>query len=245
VIGRLVRRDDLDAAERAAMFALLSSHFDGVEPRTFDRDLDEKNWVLLFTEGEALRGFTTLLVYDTSHAGEPVSVVYSGDTIMSREGWRTSALPRSWIGAVRLLRETCLQPGSRLYWLLLTSGFRTYRLLPVFWREFYPRHDAATPVGTQNLMDALALERLGSCYDPGRGVVTFAAPQRLRGDLQDVSPGRLGDPHVAFFLSRNPGWLAGDELLCLTEIDVDNLTPAGRRMWGSGPRAGIREERAG
>jgi hypothetical protein len=31
--------------------------------------------------------------------------------------------------------------------------------------------------------------------------------------------------YVAFFLSRNPGHAAGDELVCLTELSPANLTP--------------------
>jgi hypothetical protein len=231
VNGRLVRRDDLQEAERAAMLTLLAAHFDGVEPSTFDRDLDEKNWVLLFEEAGRLRGFTTLLVYDTLHAGEPISIVYSGDTIMARDGWKTAALPRSWITAVRALHERYLH-GNRLYWLLLTSGFRTYRLLPVFWRQFYPRYDAATPAGMHALLQRLAVEKFGPCYRPEHGIVRFARPHALHGELGEVDPGRRSEPHVAFFLARNPGWRRGDELVCLTEIAFDNLTPAGRRMWG-------------
>jgi len=230
VNGRLVRRDDLQEGERAAMFALLSAHFHGVERRTFDRDLDEKNWVLLFADGQRLRGFTTLLAYETARDGEPISVIYSGDTIMARDGWRTTTLPRSWITAVRTLRERYLR-GNRLYWLLLTSGFRTYRLLPVFWREFYPRHDVPTPPDVQALLSRLAIERLGSCYQNEKGIVRFTSPQVLRDELREVGPGRLGEPHVAFFMERNPGWCHGDELVCLAEISFDNLTPAGRRMW--------------
>ena len=29
----------------------------------------------------------------------------------------------------------------------------------------------------------------------------------------------MPDPHVAFFLERNPGFVQGDELVCLTKID--------------------------
>jgi hypothetical protein len=232
--GRLLRRDDLREAERTAMFTLLSAHFQGVERSTFDRDLAEKNWVLLFDDGDRLRGFTTLLAYETVHDDEPISVVYSGDTIMARDGWTTATLPRSWIAAVRALRERYLR-GKRLYWLLLTSGFRTYRLLPVFWRQFYPRYDAATPAGVQALLNGLAAERLGPCYRDETGIVQFTRPQILREDLRDVGPGRLNEPHVAFFLQRNPGWCRGDELVCLTEIAFENLTPAGRRMWSHAP----------
>jgi hypothetical protein len=233
--GRLLRRDELPQDERTAMFTLLSAHFHGVDRTTFDRDLDEKNWVVVFDDGDRLRGFTTLLAYETVHDGEPISVVYSGDTIMARDGWKTATLPRAWITAVRALRERYLR-GNRLYWLLLTAGFRTYRLLPVFWREFYPRCDRATPTDVQALLNGLASERLGAYYCRDTGIVRFATPHVLRDDLREVGPGRLTERHVAFFLERNPGWCRGDELACLTEVSFENLTPAGRRMWNSEQR---------
>ena len=244
MIGHLVRRGDLTRSDREAMFRLLGAHFDGVEPSTFNRDLDEKNWALLFMDEGILKGFSTLLAYDTHHRGERISVVYSGDTIMHPDGWKTSTLPRSWIAAVQCLRQTCLR-GTRLYWLLLTSGFRTYRLLPVFWREFYPRHAMPTPQAAADLLAALAGERFGSCYDREHGIVRFASPQMLSAALQEVPPGRLNDPHVTFFLERNPAWSRGDELVCLTEIAFENLTPAGRRMWLHAASEPVRRELAG
>jgi hypothetical protein len=234
VKGRLIRREHLDAAARDAMYRLLASHFEGVSRPRFEADLEEKTWVLLLEESGELRGFSTLLLYETSLPGEGVcTVVYSGDTIVDPAAWGSAALPRCWIAAVRRLREE--HPRGRLWWLLLTSGFRTYRLLPVFWKDFWPRWDAPTPPDIQERIDALARERLGGIYRDG--LVRFPEPQKLRGELAEVPPGRLQDPHVSFFLDRNPGWTEGDELVCLTEIAEGNLTAAGRRMWRAGFRA--------
>jgi hypothetical protein len=119
-------------------------------------------------------------------------------------------------------------------WLLITSGFRTYRFLPVFWRWFVPRHDGAADCG---LRDRLAAARFGAGFDPATGIVRLAAPQRLRAGFREVPSGRERDPHTAFFLEANPGWAAGDELACLCELADDNLTPAGRRMVDSVWRA--------
>ena len=229
--GRLVARENLTEAERQSMLALLAAHFQGVTPERFADDLAEKDWALLLEDEGGLRGFSTLQIYEPAGPdGAPLTVVYSGDTIVERGAWATAALPKSWIAAVRALRER--HPRGPLYWLLLTSGYRTYRFLPVFWREFWPRHDATTPPKTQDLMDFLADQRFGSlCY---RGIVRFPRPQVLREGLDEVPEGRLADPHVAFFLERNSGWIKGDELVCLTEIAEENLTAAGRRMWRSG-----------
>jgi hypothetical protein len=224
----IVGRSGLAPEVRCEMFQLLAHHFDGVEPAQFAADLAGKNWVVLLRRAGRLVGFSTLLVYETVCQGEPVSVVYSGDTIVAPEAWGTAALARGWITAVSQLRE--LYPRGRYYWLLLTSGFRTYRFLPVFWRAFFPRHDAATPADLRQLRDTLAAERFGEQYDPVTGLVRFHQPQRLRGGLEVLPPGRVADPHIACFLQLNPGHARGDELVCLTELSAENLTPAGRRM---------------
>jgi hypothetical protein len=223
-----VERSALSARERDEMHGLLDQHFAGVSRQQFDADLSEKNWVILLTRGNELVGFSTLLVYEARAAGEIVSVIYSGDTIVTPEAWGTAVLPRAWITAVNQLRRTV--PRGKYYWLLLTSGFRTYRFLPVFWREFYPCFERATPPAQHRLLDYLARERFGEQYIPQQGIVRFAHPQQLRGALSSVPQGREIDPHIAFFLARNPGHVRGDELVCLTELSPENLTAAGRRM---------------
>jgi hypothetical protein len=261
--GRLIARADLDARTKARMFQLLGAHFTGVDRTTFERDLAEKTAVIRLDDdtGE-LRGFSTLLVYATVAAGRAVTVVYSGDTIVERPWWGSPALARTWIRSVRALTgsagpsgpsaseplslssgRSAVEPVSAsrdVYWMLLTSGFRTYRFLPVFYRSFYPRVDAPTPPDVQATIDAIAAERFGDGYDPARGIVRFARPQVLAGDLLDVPRGRELDPHVRFFLARNPGYVNGDELVCLTRVHDDNLTPAGGRMARRAEAAAVR-----
>ncbi|HUG09412.1 MAG TPA: hypothetical protein VMM36_00275 [Opitutaceae bacterium] len=210
------------------MFALLTQYFEGVSQEQFASDLAEKSHVILLECAGRLVGFSTLLAYETRFENEPVSVIYSGDTIVAPEAWRSPALSRAWIDTVNRLRHDFTR--GRYFWLLLTSGFRTYRFLPVFWREFFPNYERPTPPDIRRLADELACERFGDAYDAGTGIVRFARPQRLRPALAAVPSGRLRDPHVAFFHERNPGHAQGDELVCLTELTDANLTPAGRRM---------------
>ena len=277
----LLPRAALAAEERNEMFALLSRHFEGVTRGQFERDLAEKNWVVEIRRDGRLLGFSTMLVCEERHEGRALTAIYSGDTIVAPEAWRSPALARAWIAAVNWIKEgrfeTALcqrslraagspgvasgevlqnftgdprqpvslldaarsdgiesavsnRPSLRCHWLLLTSGFRTYRFLPVFWRKFFPRHDAQTPAGEQRLLNHLARARYGENYDTQAGIVRFPHPQMLRGSLGETPAGRSSDEHVAFFLARNPGHAAGDELACITEISDANLTPAGRRM---------------
>jgi len=222
------RRESLDGDDAEAMRRLLAAHFDGVEEAPFAADLAEKSHVLRIWQGAELVGFSTLLAYRREIGGEDFNILYSGDTIMSPACWSSPVLARGWIAMVLELQQA--MPPGRCLWLLLSAGFRTYRFLPVFWQRFWPRHDAAMPAEVAALRDEIAGGRFGDAYDRAAGVVRFPRPHRLRGVLAEVPDSRRDDPHVAFFLDANPGWREGDELVCLTEIDHSNLTPAGWRM---------------
>jgi hypothetical protein len=239
VTPRLATVAALTAADRRRMHALLDRFVAGVTPERFAADLEAKTHALLLEhEGGDLVGFSTLR-YDPDAAGageEPLNVITSGDTIVDPAGWGASLLAPAWIAAVRHLHRG--HPGQRLVWLLIASGFRTYRFLPVFWRDFAPRHDRPTTAAERALMERLAGERFGACYDPAAGVVRFAEPQVLRDGLGGIPQGRLADPHVAFFTHANPGHARGDELVCLADLGDHNLTPAGRRAVRRGDLGG-------
>jgi hypothetical protein len=221
--------------DEEAMFSLLAAQFEQISAERFRLDLDSKAWAILLHDGTGrLRGFSTLDCYESRFRGGPVAVVYSGDTVVDEEAAGGFALSRTWIGAVQLLRH--LHPRGPLYWLLIVSGYRTYRFLPVYWKRFHPRHDAHPSPETRALVDALATERFGPLYDPERGIVRFPEPQVLRARYRGLPPARLADADVAFFANRNDGHERGDELVCLTELSRDNLTPAGLRMWAAGER---------
>jgi hypothetical protein len=233
VKARLLRREDLSADEGERLLVLLTESFDGVSRAGFERDLAEKNWVLLLEEGGRIKGFSTLLVYDVADAGEALRIVYSGDTIVQRDAWGSLALARGWIGAVQ---ELSAGWRGRVFWLLITSGFRTYRFLPVFWRDFHPRFDSIHDHEGAARLSRIAGARFGDRFAPDLGIVRLADPQRLGQDLVEIPDAKRADPHVLFFLARNPGWAQGDELVCLTELADTNLTPAGRRMWEAARR---------
>lgn len=221
-------RTEVGVQDRAAMFSLLEAHFEGVCAAQFQRDLDEKDWILRILRDDALVGFSTLRAFATTHRGSAINVIYSGDTIMAPEAWGSPALARGWIALVHAIRAA--RPEEPWYWLLLSSGFRTYRFLPVFWREYWPRHDAQPDAEVHDLMAALARRQFGRAYDERLGVVRFERPHQLRPHLASVPEGRDTDPHIRFFLERNPGHVHGDELVCLADLADGNLTAAGRRM---------------
>jgi len=211
------------------MFVLFDEYYEATF-ETFQQDLWKKNWVIVLreTSSGSIQGFSTLAFYKSSLPSGECGVVYSGDTIIRPAFWGTPELPRTWIKTVLEIGETLPEP---LYWLLISSGYKTYRFLTVFFKEFYPRYDRPTPADRQALLHHLALELFGTEYHPGLGIVRFqtgATP--LKAGVAEITERRLKDPHVAFFVETNPGHTKGDELVCITHLHPDNFTPAGKRM---------------
>src|SRR3546814_15004539 len=46
-------------------------------------------------------------------------------------------------------------------------------------------------------------------------------------------------PDVLFFLQRNPGYDQGDELVCLTELSLENQNPLAARIFAAGYARGL------
>ena len=238
LIAGLVDVAEVTPGRRDEMFALLDHHFDNVHRHLFEADLAEKRWVILVRDPatDRLRGFSTQTIVDATVDGRPVKALFSGDTIVHRECWGDHALSHVW-GRLALAIVDA-HPGEELYWFLISQGYKTYRFLPVFFHEFYPRYDTATPDRVKAVIDALARGRYPEAYDAGNGVIRATPLQcRLRAGLADVTPERLRDPHVGFFHARNPGHARGDELCCLAPLSRANFTPAAYRVIGPEPVA--------
>ncbi len=60
--------------------------------------------------------------------GHPIRVAYSGDTVIDPANWSAGSVAAAWFRVVSELRSK--HPDEPLYWLLISSGYRTYRYLP-------------------------------------------------------------------------------------------------------------------
>ncbi len=235
--GQLVRVRDITPGRRAEMFALMESYYEGIERTTFDTDLDEKDWViqLLDEETNQLKGFSTQMLFQVEVTGRAVRALFSGDTIIDRDarGERNLFQVSGWF--LRSLMSA--YPDEELYWFLISKGYKTYRFLPLFFHEFYPRFDTPTPAHFAAVIDALAGRKFPDGYDRASGLVRAGANScRLRPGVAEITPDRLNDPHVRFFSERNPRHANGDELCCIAPITLANFTPAAYRAMGPQPR---------
>lgn len=213
----------LSEALRSEMARLYLANYDGSDERIFFGDLAKKQEVLLLRDGQQLVGFTTIHFFEREWRGQPIRVVYSGDTVVDRAHWGQQALAFDWISRMGALK--CERPEIPFYWLLLVKGHRTFRYLPLFARSFYP-HWKSDRRDLKPLADALAEEMFPGDYNAETGVVEFRESRgHLKSDIALPSQAELAKEDISFFLQRNPGFQRGHELVCLCEVEPHNMKP--------------------
>lgn len=226
---------DLDSRTRQAMCTLYLSCYEATDAGVFERDLTAKDEVLLLHAGDALVGFTTLKIFDEAWRGEVLRVVFSGDTVVDPAHWGQRSLSLNWVRRMGQIKAQ--RPESRLVWLLLVKGHRTYRFLPVFAKTFHPREGVHDPE-LAALADALAQRHFPHHYRPDTGVVEFVPSRgQLKPALAEPRDDEQARPGVAYFLQRNPGYRQGHELVCVCEMEEPNMKPMTLRLFRQGLHA--------
>jgi hypothetical protein len=224
----------LKPADRDAMFQLMERSYANMRRECFDQDLDAKQWVIEVRSPQSNRlvGFSTQVILTGNVNGEAVRALYSGDTVVDREHWGDPALPSAWGNfALSLIDRYTSDP---LYWFLTSKGFRTYRYLPLFFRSYFPHPQSPAPARAQSAIHCFGELVGGELYDPTTQIIR-AAPGKDYAKFENVEPGRRAaiDPHVGFFVERNPGFAHGDELCCLAPLTRENFTRAAYRVIGA------------
>jgi hypothetical protein len=220
---------ELSAVDRQRMYHLMTDYYESVELSDFERDLSEKEWAILMTDsrGEIL-GFTTLMRLTAQCGDEQLVALFSGDTVLDRDIWGAAGWVREWGHlAEKLMSEMHPLP---LYWLLLTATHRTYRFLPACFKQYYPRAGVATPPNDQRRLDALVKAKFPKEYDASRGIVRTYRPMSVRQESVEMATRGVAEEHAAFFAERNPGFLRGDYLVCITDLTFPNRTRLGTKL---------------
>ena len=71
----------------AQMTQLYLAHYQGSSRDLFERDLQEKQEVLVLMHDDVLVGFTSFQTYELTWQQRPIRVGYSGDTIVAQAHW--------------------------------------------------------------------------------------------------------------------------------------------------------------
>lgn len=208
----------LGARDRAAMLGLMQAVYDGVGAAAFARDLADKDeCIVLRTAAGDLAGYSTQKFLSLDVAGDRVEGLFSGDTVIHPDHWGSPAL-------FQAFAQRYVTDAVERWWFLISKGHRTYRMMPVFFEEFYPDRRGPTPAREQAIMDAYAATLYPLDYDRARGVLAYREPKdRLREELAGSDEMLRRNRDTSYFLERNPGFRAGHDLVCLARLSPGNI----------------------
>ncbi len=219
----------ISPSEKQQMYTILSKYFLGTSFKEFEHDLSQKEIAIFIKNEEKIMGFSTLVCSTVEVNGYSVPVIFSGDTIVEQEHRNSAGLGIEVANYFDRVRKRC---SGTVYYLLSTKGWRTYKVLPFFFNEYYPRANREMPPETREVRDAFCLAKYGESYDAQRGlIIAKGDPQRLRSEnLTDASYPERESEDIAFFFEQNPDYLEGTELVCIASIDEENITKRFKRL---------------
>ena len=215
--GQIKPVGEYTEAERASMYRLMSEFYDNTDESVFLRDFFDKDYCLtLYHEQEGIVGFTTQKVMAVEAAGKTVHGIFSGDTIIHKDHWGDMELFKTWAG----FWFDFAGQYDEFYWFLICKGYKTYRMLPVFFTEFYPNYRMPTPEYEQSIIDAYASKLYGREYNRENGVIEYhTVKDKLKQGVADVGSREMKNKDIAFFCQANPDHTQGNEISFLAKID--------------------------
>ena len=190
-----------------------------------------------------MRGFSTIQLINFDFDGVPNRAMFSGDTIIDSAFWGEQALVEAFC---RLAGQTKAQrPALPLYWFLICKGYRTYRYLSLFAKDYFPHPTQSMPDSIRLRLEYLARSRFADAYSATTGLIRFPQSKgHLRPEWAQVAGHLREHAVVRYFLERNPDYHAGDELACLTELRADNLRSFAKRAFIEGLNRSVVSHRA-
>lgn len=216
-----VRVKNIKRHEIDRMYELFSEYYDNHSRQTFEHDLFEKNHVILLRDKKtgSLQGFSTLLRVPLYKADKKVLGVYSGDTVINQAYWGSAALGIEFLKYLWMLKVK--NPGTPVYWFLISKGYKTYLLMARNFAIHYPRFDQETPPVYKKLMHDFYSMKFGENYNVDTGIIHFNGKAcALKEHVADITPELLADPRISFFNTTNGNWSRGDELTCIAKMTL-------------------------
>jgi len=220
--GKTIKINELTCKQKEKMYYIMTKYYANITEANFYSDLFEKiEVVLLCDENDTIQGFTTLTIFPYD---EHTQLLFSGDTIIEKKYWGKNDLMPAWLNNAMSHAEKF---DGKTYWFLLTKGYKTYKFLHTFFHKFYPCVDEETPHDIQAIIDKFATKRFGDKYQNG---VYAEEKDFLKEEFAEIHETKIKNRHTAFFLEKNPDYKNGTELVCLTELSLDNLNKLGLKL---------------
>lgn len=217
---RYKSRENITLDECLGMYDLFKVYYQNTPFEQFLEDFANKTGAHIAkrkSDGKVV-GFSTAVAKNvTNSEGKEIRILFSGDTVMSKEYWGHSAFPQSFFRW--LLAERLRHPTKEMYWFLISMGYRTYLILANNFYKYYPNIDGDDPKLREAAFSA-ADDIFPGSLNRKTGLLDFGDDACALADfVTPITDKERAVPKIAFFESRNPGWDKGDELACIGSMD--------------------------
>lgn len=121
--------------------------------------------------------------------------------------------------AYLLLKELILHPLTPLYTVGKAFTYKSYMLNCHAFPYGYPRYDKETPQFAKEIINEFARSIMTPSeeYDEDTFVLKRER-SHVKTGVVEVSDKDLENPHIKFFVERNPGWTKGHQLIVLGQV---------------------------
>jgi hypothetical protein len=212
---------NISQKELKEMHYLFSNYYEGHSLEVFQRDLLQKDDVILLRDTHSLeiKGFSTILKVQIENSGKVYHGIYSGDTVVAADYWGSSALGIMFLKYLWI--EKFKNPMRPLYWFLISKGYKTYLMMANNFAVHYPRYEKTTDPHHQSLMDEFYGEKWNTTYYADINlIVPIGQTCHLKTEIADISENQIKVPRIKFFQEKNPSWQIGNELCCIAEMTL-------------------------
>lgn len=223
--SRILKIVDISEEDKYQMLSLMKEFYDNVCDNIFYEDLKDKDYsIILYNNQGFVKGFSTQREVSLKIDGKTIYGIFSGDTIIHKDYW----------GSLDLYKEFArkfVTDKEDFYWFLISKGYKTYKMLPIFFKEFYPNYKSATPSFEKKIINSFGEKYYPKDYDGDSGVIKYKqVKDKLKTGVADITQKHLKDKDIEFFTNRNSNYINGDDLVCIAKLHKDNLKNTGKRL---------------
>lgn len=219
--GKVIEVEKLNKEDIDEMYKLMTEYYDNVERKVFLKDLyDKKYCIILKDEKGNIKGFSTQKIINFSFEEKNIYGIFSGDTIIHKSSWGSLEL-------FRVFADFFFDIGEKyenFYWFLIVKGYKTYKILPTFFKEFYPNYLTEIPIEMQKILDNFGENFYPKEYNKNTGIIEYKKiKDKLKDGIADITERKLKDKDIKFFQERNPQYFKGNDMVCITRLKKENL----------------------
>ena len=216
--SKIVAVENIKPTQIERLYLVFDSLYDNVSREEFERDLLDKDYIVLLFADSEIVGFSTIKVYRE----KGIHTIFSGDTAILKKYWGNKRLQIAF--SRFLLTWMITHPFTRVYWLLISKGYKTYLLLANNISDFAPSIKRALTPDEKDIAYKILEKKYDEHLDRARGLLVFNRPScHVKGEICSIAPDDLANRHIQFFAEKNPNHARGDELICLAQVRVRDM----------------------